>query len=282
MNYYPFNVGDYAAHTAHLEPMEDLAYRRLLDQYYLRESPLPADIQTTAKLVRMRSMSADVESVLLEFFVLTDAGWTHKRCDLELQRMQDKQAKARASAQVSVNVRRANAERSLPKQQADAERTLPEKQADVELPTPTPTLTTTKEEKKKTERASAPAPVSISELVDAGFSEETAAEFIAHKARVKAPLTARAWADHQREAAKAGWSPLQAAEKVLAKSWRGFEAKYVADERPPPRASPQALTATERRVMREMPRELWAPHLRELEPPKPTMEIFDVTARALG
>ena len=236
VNYYPFNVGDYAAHTAHLEPMEDLAYRRLLDQYYLRESPLPADIQATAKLVRMRSMSADVEAVLLEFFVLTDAGWTHKRCDLELQRMKDKQAKARASAQVSVNVRRANAERSLPKQPADAERTLPEKEADVELPTPTPTptptLTTTKEEKKKTERASAPAPVSISELVDAGFSEETAAEFIAHKARVKAPLTARAWADHQREAAKAGWSPLQAAEKVLAKSWRGFEAKYVANEAP--------------------------------------------------
>ena len=37
MNYFPFNVGDYSVHTAHLEPMEDLAYRRLLDQYYLRE-----------------------------------------------------------------------------------------------------------------------------------------------------------------------------------------------------------------------------------------------------
>ena len=50
MNYFPFHVGDYSAHTGHLEPMEDLAYRRLLDQYYLREGPLPADIQATAKL----------------------------------------------------------------------------------------------------------------------------------------------------------------------------------------------------------------------------------------
>ena len=41
MNYYPFHLGDYAAHTAHLEPMEDLAYRRMLDAYYLREAPLP-------------------------------------------------------------------------------------------------------------------------------------------------------------------------------------------------------------------------------------------------
>ena len=37
MNYYPFHLGDYAARTAHLEPMEDLAYRRLLDLYYLGE-----------------------------------------------------------------------------------------------------------------------------------------------------------------------------------------------------------------------------------------------------
>ncbi len=69
-------------------------------------------------------------------------------------------------------------------------------------------------------------------LVAAGFDAQTAADFIAHKAGVKAPLTERAWADHCREAAKAGWSPLQAAEKVMAKGWKGFEAKYVAGESP--------------------------------------------------
>jgi len=94
MNYYPFNVGDYSAHTAHLEPMEDLAYRRLLDAYYLREQPLPTDIQTTAKLVRMRSMAGDVESVLNEFFTLTEDGWRHSRCDAEIERMRDKQTNA--------------------------------------------------------------------------------------------------------------------------------------------------------------------------------------------
>ena len=158
VNYYPFNVGDYAAHTAHLEPMEDLAYRRLLDQYYLREGPLPADIQTTAKLVRMRSCAADVESVLREFFTLTDAGWTHGRCDQEIERMQDKQAKARTSAQASVNARRANAERSLPKAEANAERTLPKKATDVELPTPTPTPTPSKDISGPALRADPPTP----------------------------------------------------------------------------------------------------------------------------
>lgn len=141
MNYYPFHLGDYAAHTGHLEPMEDLVYRRLLDLYYLREGPLPPDIQSTAKLIRARSMASDVESVLNEFFVLTEDGWRHTRCDEEIAKMQDKQAKARASAAASVNARRAKAERSLGSDQTNAERSLPKTQTDAELPTPTPTPT---------------------------------------------------------------------------------------------------------------------------------------------
>ena len=162
MNYYPFNVGDYSAHTAHLEPMEDLAYRRLLDAYYLREQPLPADVQATAKLVRMRSMAADVESVLNEFFTLTEDGWRHSRCDAEIERMRDKQTKARASAQASVNARsqrqQANAERTLVKQATDVERTLPILATDVELPTPTPTPIPIEEKEMVEPRRSAAPP----------------------------------------------------------------------------------------------------------------------------
>jgi hypothetical protein len=68
-------------------------------------------------------------------------------------------------------------------------------------------------------------------LIERGFDPDTAAEFIAHKAAMKAPLTPRAWADHLAESRKAGWTPQVAAEKVMAKSWKGFEAKYVAQER---------------------------------------------------
>lgn len=81
---------------------------------------------------------------------------------------------------------------------------------------------------------------SVADLVEAGMTEKTAADFIAHKASLKAPLTQRAWADHQREAIKAGWTAHDAAEKVMAKHWKGFEAKYVANERPPPAASKHA------------------------------------------
>lgn len=128
LNYYPFHLGDYAAHTAHLEPMEDLAYRRMLDLYYRTEKALPRDVAAIARLIRMGDYAATIRDVLNEFFTLTDDGWTNERCAAEVEKMQDKQAKAKASAQASVNARSAN-----------AQRTLNERSTDVELPTPTPT-----------------------------------------------------------------------------------------------------------------------------------------------
>jgi uncharacterized protein YdaU (DUF1376 family) len=113
MNYYPFHLGDYAAHTAHLEPLEDLAYRRMLDLYYLREQALPEDTSEIARLIRMRANVAEVEAVLREFFELAADGYRHARCDAEIAKMQDKQAKARASAQASVSARSTSAQRPL-------------------------------------------------------------------------------------------------------------------------------------------------------------------------
>jgi len=139
VNYFPFHLGDYAAHTAHLEPMEDLAYRRLLDLYYLREGPLPADIQATAKLIRMRSMSADVESVLKEFFTLTAEGWRHSRCDAELTEMLRRQqmAKDKANKRWHPPVPEpSNAAASIPHAVADAAASKAD--ANAMLPTPVP------------------------------------------------------------------------------------------------------------------------------------------------
>lgn len=88
-----------------------------------------------------------------------------------------------------------------------------------------------------------PSVVAVGVLVEAGFSPEVAAEFIAHKSARDAPLTDRAWADHVREAGKAGWGVVAAAEKVMAKNWKGFEAKYVANESPPQASKQTALEA---------------------------------------
>jgi uncharacterized protein YdaU (DUF1376 family) len=125
--------------------MEDLAYRRMLDAYYLREGQLPTDVSEVSRLIRLRDQTAIVRDVLNEFFEQTPYGWRHIRCDVEIAKMQDKQAKARASAQASVNARRAKAQPMFNDGSTDVEQTFNERSTDVQLPTPTPTPTPNKE-----------------------------------------------------------------------------------------------------------------------------------------
>lgn len=159
MNYYPFHIGDYIAHTAHLDPIEDCAYRRLLDAYYLNEGPLPADASDVARKIRMKANAADVERVLNEFFTLTDDGWLHARCNDEISKMKEKQSKAKASAEASVRARQAKAGANVSNKKSDEEagdeRTLNERSTDAELPTPTPTPD--REEAKASLATSSPA-----------------------------------------------------------------------------------------------------------------------------
>lgn len=86
MNYYQHHIGDYDSDTAHLEWVEDMAYTRLLRVYYRTEKPIPADIKEACRLVRAKSKPerAAVESVLHEFFDLSEDGWHNKRADSEL------------------------------------------------------------------------------------------------------------------------------------------------------------------------------------------------------
>jgi len=98
MNYYQFHVGDYISHTAHLDPIEDIAFRRLLDLYYQSESAIPNETQMVSKRIRMGSYADVVASVLSEFFCLQeDNCWHHGRCDKEIAAYQ---AKAERNRQV--------------------------------------------------------------------------------------------------------------------------------------------------------------------------------------
>lgn len=107
MHYYQFNIGDYASHTRHLTLMEDLAYRKLLDEYYLHERPLNSGIASVARLIGMRENEAEVKVILEEFFRLTDDGWINTRADKEIQAYKSKISQAsnagKASAQRRLN-----------------------------------------------------------------------------------------------------------------------------------------------------------------------------------
>jgi uncharacterized protein YdaU (DUF1376 family) len=100
MNYYEHHIGDYTVATLHLSFTEDATYSRLLRRYYATEKPLPKDIKVIQKLIGAASKleKTAVETILNEFFVLAEDGWRQPRCDHEIRRFQDKQFKARRSA----------------------------------------------------------------------------------------------------------------------------------------------------------------------------------------
>ena len=53
MIWYKFHLGDYITHTLHLSDAEDLAYRRLLDLYYMSEAPIPLDTNAVSRKIRL-------------------------------------------------------------------------------------------------------------------------------------------------------------------------------------------------------------------------------------
>jgi len=105
MNYYEHHIGDYAEATAHLSFVEDAAYSRLIRKYYASEKPLPAELKAVQRLVAARTKEEKeaVETILDEFFFLAEDGWHNTRCDEEIARYQDKQAKAKRSAEARWN-----------------------------------------------------------------------------------------------------------------------------------------------------------------------------------
>jgi len=94
MNFYPFHIGDYISHTAHLSDAEDLAYRRMIDLYYQTEKPF-SDVAWVAR--KVKSTTEIVTVLLNEFFEFAkeDCAWRNKRADEEISKYHAKADSAR-------------------------------------------------------------------------------------------------------------------------------------------------------------------------------------------
>ena len=106
MHYYQFHIGDYKSHTSHLSVIEDIAYRRLLDFYYLHEKPIRQ--QNIARQIGMREHEQEVLSVLDEFFLSTVDGFVSPRANKEIENYHSKIEQASKAGKASAE-RRFNA-----------------------------------------------------------------------------------------------------------------------------------------------------------------------------
>ena len=210
MHYYQFNIGDYHSHTLHLSEIEDLTYRRLLDWYYLHESPIPNDLNEVARQIRMRSHSDCITTVLLEYFEQTPTGWIHNRADMEIEKVGEKSTKASKSAKIRwEKVKDANALQT----QSDSNATHN-------------TLPKTQDTEHKTQKKATVVATPV------GVSYSVWQEFKTLRKAKRAPITQRAIDAISSEAQKIGWTLEKALEECVVRGWQAFKADWVVKPNP--------------------------------------------------
>ena len=100
MHDYDHHIGDYTRDTVGLAMIEDGAYRRLLDQCYASELPLPSEKAELYRMARAATPSERkaVDYVLGRFFVPREDGYHNARADKEIAKFHGKSGKAKAAA----------------------------------------------------------------------------------------------------------------------------------------------------------------------------------------
>jgi len=195
MNFYPFHIGDYISHTSHLSNEEDLAYRRMIDLYYMTEQPFN-DSSTIAR--RIRSSVETVDAILQEFFIFDeDNCWHNKRVDEEI-------AKYHSRLDQASKAGKASAEARLNKRSTSVQPTKNQEPL-------------TKNQIKTTPKVVTPDGVSVDLWND----------FLIYRKRLKAPVTDRVLARLIKEAELAKMPLDQVLETIIFKGWRSFEASWI-------------------------------------------------------
>ena len=209
MHFYSFNIGDYISHTKHLSDMEDLAYRRLLDLYYLHERTLNEDVATVARKINMRDNVPEVKVVLEEFFILeAGKGWTNPRADEAISKYQAKIESARRAGKASGEQRRFMA--NLPKSNACSTTVQPNKKQE--------TLNNKQETNNKTLKR------------PRNVTKKTWDDFLVHRKNKKAPLTETAFIGIKNEVKKTTISLEEALIMCQARGWQSFKSDWISKE----------------------------------------------------
>lgn len=179
MHYYSHHIDSYTSSTRHLTPMEDLAYRRMLEVYYRDEGPLQGDAAAVARRVGLREFVESVAVVLAEFFTETEAGWRQQRCEEELANYRHVVERNRANGGLGGRPKKPTGfpvgSQSVPSGNPLATQSKPT--GNPPNPTPNPTPTPNSESlSPQTPPSPAPLPVASLPCVSEGGSEAAAAE----------------------------------------------------------------------------------------------------------
>ena len=202
MHYFSFHISDYMSHTAHLSPMEDLAYRRSIDIYYLHEKPLPEDEKEVARLIRMPDHTHQVQVILEEYFSLESGkGWTLNRADIEIQKYKNRIEGAKRGGKTTALLNR-------------------------KLTASQPPLTNNHKPITNNHK-----PINKTLKRPNNVTKKTWEDFLIHRKNLKKPLTETALKGIKSEVKKSSISLEDALIMVQARGWQSFKSEWVTGER---------------------------------------------------
>ena len=81
MHYFKFNIATWIQSTRHLSPQDEGIYLRLINHYYDTEGSFPVNLKPVLKRLQLLQYADSVDEILSDFFVLTDKGWQHNKCN---------------------------------------------------------------------------------------------------------------------------------------------------------------------------------------------------------
>ena len=189
--------------------MEDLAFRRLLDHYYLHEVPIKQ--RDIARQIGLKEFEQEVLSILEEFFLSTPEGFINPRADIEINKYKEFSIAGKKGAEIRWS-KAGNREANSP-------------------PNATPIATNNHKpltiNHKPNKEIQAPF----------GVSDDVWESFVKQRKLSRATVTDTVIKSIDKEAQKAGWTLEQALSEIVARGWRGFKAEWVKDKTLTPAAT---------------------------------------------
>lgn len=245
MHSYQHNIKTFNNATRHLTRVERSLYRDLIELYYDREKPLPAD--NFDRLARLALANSDEEKealryVLSEFFTETNGLYVHDYCDEQIEKFYSNTTAKALAGKASAKARMEK------KQQRQREREN-ENQTDVEqnstgverIPTNHKTSNHNKPITNLKDITPQAAPSALPKLKTqldyscwpAMPSDQTMGDWIAMRKRLKANVSqtvVNRFSTELHKAVAMGYTVDQCLGECVTRNWRGFEAQWITNQ----------------------------------------------------
>jgi uncharacterized protein YdaU (DUF1376 family) len=199
MRYYQHHIGDFIKDTSYLTNEEVGIYLKLLWLYYDTEQALPKDIFVLSIKANARENEPIVIGILNMFFIESDDGWHHTRCDQEIAHYHAQIETASKAGKASAAKRAFNASSTSVQ--------------------PTNNQEPITKNHKPIKSIAPPEGVDVSLFKD----------YLEVRKAKKAKWTETAYKGLQREADKAKMSLSDVMQMCCERGWAGFKAEWVAE-----------------------------------------------------